>query len=316
MKIKKFPALLMAAVLMTTCFSSCGYEIIIRKKGTGDETTTGASAAPTTSPFVPQFTVPEESTTESDPDFFGFYTEDGDAYITVEDSYEIAPMSAADVLAMYKAAMDNVKLRAPGYMKNEYQDVADVNAFGEIDVQLANRIINLVATEVLTDSGDEAATMRVMAHDDIAVRKTFPLFGMDTGCALDSMNIIRSAVCYQNEQYYKLVIQLDDQLNPEPFVSDFGKIMTPIARSGIADGIAEYLVVLDMNQYQFDINYTGNEIICTVEKETNRMVGLTQKMMMNVDINLNLDLMVFTTKSIKVSGKILNHLEYYDFDWN
>ena len=315
MKLKKLIALTLVFSGILLMFSSCGYEIIIRKKGEGE--TTLPAAVPTTAPSVPVVQGDgTETTSEPFDEFFGYYTEDGNAYITVEGSYEIAPMSAVDILSLYKSAVDNVKLRAPGYVKNEYQDVLEVNSFGEIDSQLADNIIDLVASEVLVSSGDEASMLRVLPHDDIAVMKTFPLYGMNTGCEITSMNIIRSAVCYENDELYRLVINFDDQLNPEPYTSEFGKIMTPIARANIADNIAQYLVVLDMNQYQFDINYTGNELICTIDKDTNHMLGLTQKMIMNVDINLNLDLMLFTTKSIKVSGKILNHLEYYDFNWD
>lgn len=313
MKLKKIISLLLSVIMILLMFSSCGYEIVIRKKHKDGDTT--VPEAITTVPAVPQDpTAQIPSTTEGNDAFVGYYN--GDQYITIEGNYTIAPKSSQEIIDMYKSAMNNVKLRAPGYVKHEYQDVTEVNSFGEIDSQLANRIVDLVATEVLTDSGDEASKIKVLAHDDVAVRKTFPIFGSDTGCDLNNLDIVRSAVCYEDADVYKIVIQFDDQLNPEPYTSDFGRIMTPISRNNLSSGIEEYLVVLDMNQYRFDINYTGNELICIIDKDTNHILNLTQKMIMNVDINLNLDLVLFTTKNIQVKGSIINHLEYYDFDWS
>lgn len=315
MKLKKIISVLLSVIIISLTFSSCGYEIVVRKKDK-NESTTSAETVTVPGGQIQQPTQPE-ITTEPKPDaVIGYYDDNSNAYITIEGDYKIAPKSSQEILEMYKSAMNNVKLRAPGYVKHEYQDVTDVNSFGEIDSQLADRIINLVATEVLTDSGDEAAKIRVLAHDDVAVRKTFPIFDSDIGCDLNNLNIVRSAVCYEDDDVYKIVLQFDDQLNPEPYTSDFGRIMTPIARENITSGIEEYLVVLDMNQYRFDINYTNNEIICIIDKNNNHILNLTQRMMMNVDINLNLDLVLFTTKSIQVKGSILNHLEYYDFDWS
>lgn len=313
---KKLISLFLALLLPVLLFSSCGYEIVIRKKGEKETDTTAVYIPATTQTPAAAPTAPEETSTEPDDAVIGYYSEDGNSYITIEGDYRIAPMSSADVFELYKSAMNNVKLRAPGYVKHEYQDVTEVNSLGEIDSQLADKIIDLVATEVLTDSGDEASKIRVMAHDDIAVRKTFPVYNSEYGCELQSLDIVRSAVCYEDAEVYKVVIQFDDQFNPDPHTSDFGKIMTPIDRTKLSSGIEEYLVVLDMNQYRFDINYTGNEIICIIDKETNHVLNLTQKMILNVDINLNLDLMVFSTKNIQVQGSIINHLEYYDFDWS
>ncbi len=92
--------------------------------------------------------------------------------------------------------------------------------------------------------------------------------------------------------------------------------MTPIATNSIASGIEEYLVVLDMSSYKFDMNYTGNEIECRFDKDNGRMTYLSQKMVVNVDIDLNLDLILFKTKGISATGTVINKIEYTDFCWS
>ena len=84
----------------------------------------------------------------------------------------------------------------------------------------------------------------------------------------------------------------------------------------MAEGIAEYLVVLDDNKYKFDFNYTGNEIICVFDAESGRMEYLSQKMLIGVDIDLDLDLYLIRTDFIRAQGTVVNHIEYTDFDWS
>ncbi len=314
MKITRITAIFCVFVLLVTSLCSCGYEISIRKKGEGDENTTTIVISENTTalytgqepiyiPDVSGNTVTEETTASSG------------ASIQVDTSYRPMAMSASDVILFYKSAMNDVKVRAPGYVRNEYQEISEVEA-GNGDVQLMNRILNLVGTELLKDSGDEESTIQIMAHDDIAVRETFPLYNKDVGCELTDMSIIKSAVCYSDGQSYKIVITFDDQLNPDHENSSFADIMTPIDRESLSDPIEEYLVVLDYNSYKFDINYSNCEITCIIDKATNRMTSLKQKMIMELEIVLNLDLILFQTNNVKAQGTIINFLEYSNFDWS
>lgn len=313
MKTKKLVALLCAFIIITLSLSSCGYEISIRKKGQGDELTTTIVIDPSvTQPqgggnavLLPEVTTlpPAEATTGQG------------AGIQVDTSFRPMAMSSQDVITFYKSAMNDVKVRAPGYTRTEYQEMSDVSA-GDGNVQLINRILNLVGTELLKDSGDEQKTIQIMAHDDIAVRETFPLYNKDVGCELNDLSIVKSATCYTDGLSYKIIITFDDQLNPDHQYSPFAQIMTPINREALSDPIEEYLVVLDYNNYKFDINYTNCEITCIIDKATNRMTSLKQKMIMDVDIVLNLDLILFQTRNVKAQGRIVNFLEYYNFDWS
>ncbi len=310
MKAKKLISVLCALIIIVVSLSSCGYEISINKKGEGDELTTtivlspdGSLPSDSGSAQLPDSTTPLYDGTETNPD------------LQVDTSFVPVAMSSADVITLYKSAMNDVKVRAPGYTRTEYQEMEDVEAFGG-DVQLMNRILNLVGTELLKESGDEQKTIQIMAHDDIAVRETFPLYGKDVGCELTDMSIIKSATCYADSTSYKIVITFDDQLNPEPDNGPFAQIMTPIDRESLTKPIEEYLVVLDYNSFKFDITYSNCEIICTIDKATNRMTSLKQKMNMDIDLVMNLDLVIFQTKNVKARGRIVNFLEYYNFNWS
>lgn len=313
MKISKLTAVFCAVSMLTVSLCSCGYEISIRKKGEGEERTTTIILEDTEnqtnsggSVYIPDVsTVPHEEETTGN---------QGGANIQVDTTYQPMAMSAQDVIEFYRRATNDVKVRAPGYTRNEYQEISDVEA-GNGDVQLMNRILNLVGTELLRDSGDEEATIQIMAHDDIAVRETFPLYNRDVGCELTDMSIIKSAVCYSDGKSYKIIITFDDQLNPDHENSAFADIMTPIDRDALSNPIEEYLVVLDYNNYKFDINYTNCEITCVIDKETSRMTSLKHKMIMDIEIVMNLDLFLFQTKNVKAQGRIVNFLEYYNFDW-
>ncbi len=312
MRALKITSVICALILVFTSFCSCGYEISIRKKGEGDESTTTIILDSTTALYTGDepINIPDVTTTEPEET-----TGQSGANIQVDTSYRAMAMSASDVILFYKSAMNDVKVRAPGYVRNEYQEISDVEA-GNGDVQLINRILNLVGTELLKDSGDEESTIQIIAHDDIAVRETFPLYNKDVGCELTDMSIIKSATCYTDGASYKIIITFDDQLNPDHETSSFAQIMTPIDRDALSDPIEEYLVVLDYNNYKFDINYTNCEITCIIDKETNRMTSLKHKMIMDIEIVMNLDLFLFQTKNVKAEGKIVNFLEYYNFDWS
>lgn len=314
MKTTKIIALFCALSLFVLSLCSCGYEISIRKKGEGEEkTTTIIVEEKTTALYTGQepIYIPDVSTVYNEENT----TNQSGANIQVNTSYQPMAMSSSDVLLFYKSAMNDVKVRAPGYVRNEYHEISDVEA-GNGDVQLMNRILNLVSAEILKNSGDEEATIQIMAHDDIAVRETFPLYNKDVGCELTDMSIIKSAICYTDGASYKIVITFDDQLNPHYRDSAFASIMNPIDRDALSGPIEEYLVVLDLNSYKFDLNYTNCEITCIIDKATNRMTSLKHKMIMDVEIVMNLDLFFFQTNNVKAEGRIINFLEYSNFDWS
>ena len=308
---RKITAVCLVLFLMTALLCSCGYRIALIKKEDETENETTALSETTDAPL----TVPPVSETTTAAPVTEPPQSSPTPGIEVQNNFKPMAMDTASVIEYYTDIVNNVKIRCPGFVKKEYQDITDVTA-GNGDVSLANRIVNLVATELLKSSGSTDATVKVSAHDDIAVLNRFPVFGKAYGCNLSDLSIVRSAVCYTDGSVAKIVITFNDQLNPEPGLSQFSEIMTPIKRQNIASGISEYLVVLDLAQYKFDFNYTGCELTCYADIETGQLISLDQKMIIDIDINMNLDLILFKTNVVKAKGRLINHLGYADFDWS
>lgn len=305
--LKKTVAVLLAAIMSASVFGSCSKDGRVTSTTAESVSDTEAETfvMPSERSTVPETTAPQSSEPS---------TVSSDGRLTVDSEYRTVAMTREDVIKVYTAAMNNVKLRCPGFTKKEVQTVDNVKA-GDGALQLANRILNLVSNELITSSGSDSDTVTVKAGDDRAVRRSFPLFGKDVGCELTDTSIVTSAVCYVSDTDYKVVLTVADHADPDPETSEFSKILTPIPTKSISDGIEEYLVVLDMSSYKFEMNYTNNEIECHFDKTNGRMISLAQKMIVNVDIDMNLDLIFFKTKNISASGTVINKVEYSDFVW-
>ncbi len=313
---KKIISLLCVISILVLTFSGCGYRISIEKVDKDKDETTVQSDIPVPSEYdtlAGETTTAEpEKVTEAPASESEALSEAG---IIVEKDFRAVAMDKAAVLEFYTNAVNNVKLRCPGFTKHEYQEIGDVVA-GNGNVELANRILNLVGTELVNNSGAGDKNITVKAHDDLSVKAHFPVFGEEYGCKVSDLSIIKSAACYTDGEQYKIVITFHDQLNPEPKKCDFGNIMTPIERQKVADGITEYVVVIDSDAFKFDFNYTDCEIICYVDKATGRIKSLEQKMHIDIDIDLDIDVYFFKTNIVKAKGSLVNHLSYLDFDWS
>lgn len=318
---KKTICLICVFALLLGVFSGCGYRISIEKKDKnknngGDGNVSDVSDIPLPTGYDIIEVTTEEPTTEAPATDEATTADPLEAMgIFVEGDYRAVAMDSAAVLDFYTSAVNNVKLRCPGFTKREYQELGDVVA-GNGTLNLANRILNLVGTELVKSSGSDDSELTVKAHNDVAVRNNFPVFGEEYGARVTDMSIIKNAFCYTDGKQYKIVITFNDQLNPEPKKCDFGNIMTPIERQNVANGIEEYVVVIDSDAFKFDFNYTGCEIICYVDVATGRITSLTQKMIIDIDIDLDIDVIFFKTNIVKAKGSLVNHLEYTDFDWS
>ena len=296
MKIKKIIPAACVFLVIAVLFSSCGYRLRLEKK---EDDTTSATQFTTANTGGETAFQPEDTTEETTA-----FVYDGSYYDTA--------LSADRVLALYSSAMNDVKNCCPGFHVEQSQQTGNVSA-GSGRTQLANSILALVGQKVL-DGSDISGSSDVKKGSADAVKNSFPLFGRNTGCALTSDNIISSAVCETDGKEYKITICLNDTLNPSED-GDFAKIMPRVDVDEIKNGISEYLVVLDYSQFRFDMNYTNCKIVCTLDKATSRMTSLTVSRDIEVEININLDLIVFKTQAVKCSGTIYDKLEYNSFVW-
>ena len=274
-----------------------------------DKTT--AAEAPETEATVPT-TEPEPETEENTA--ISPLIEHGIIYES--EKYRPAPMDTAAVMRLYADSVNTVKRACPGFTKKDDQNFSDLKAGSDNGNSLVNRILGVVAGEVLRHAGGDSSVLTVSAHDEQKVLREFPIYGEEYACDLPDLSIVTSAVCYTDGERDKLVITLADTSNAEPGATPYGRIMTPAPRENIAEKITRYFRLLDEERFRFDFRYTGSEIICLINKETGRLEYLSQKMIVLIDINLDMDLGLLKTDFVKASGTVVNHVEYTDFDWS
>ena len=302
MKYSKLMACILILALLWAGFAGCKYKLALVPVESESETETETGTETLPEP-VTQAPVTEEPTTEDPLAAIGVHE---------DDSFRQAAMDKAAVLALYTDTVNDVKRRCPGFTKSVTLDTEDVSA-GEGNQTLAERIMNLVVSEMLnTEGGSFSET--VPPHSDIRVLEVFPVCGKDYGCDLTNLEMIDSAVCYTDGSVYKIIIQVHAEINPSPESGDFCKIITPIKRQNVAGGISALLQKLDLGSYLFDFNYRDNEITCVLDRETGRILSFSQRNVISVDIDLANALFFLT--GIEAHGTVLHKLEFTDFVWD
>ncbi len=305
MKTKRLlAAALAAAAVLQVC--GCG-----RTPAEQSADTAPSSAVPTEEASSAGQDINELSTVSAHTDAAELLAEAG---VIEDNSFVQMPMDAAAVLKKYTEAVNEVKLRCPGFVRTEIQSVEDVTA-GKGKLQFANQLVNLVAVELLRNGGDGSAVTSVPAHNDVQVREKFPVYGQNYGCGLTDLSLIEYAACYTDGATDRIVIKPGPALNPEPRTSDFGSIMTPIERKNVTGGIARLFYMLAQDRYTLDFNYTDNEIVCELDRQTGRVLTLTMRMVVRVDFDMDLDLLLLRTDFAEAHGCVVHKVTFTDFDW-
>ena len=300
MKYSKLMACILVLALLWAGFAGCKYKLALVPV---DETESESGTEPATLPPATAEPTTEEPTTEDPVAAAG---------IIEDNSFREAPMDKASVLALYTETVNDVKKRCPGFTKTVTLTTENVDP-GEGNRPLAERIMNLVVSEMLNvEGGDVQETLP--PHSDVRVLEVFPVCGKDYGCDLTNLNVIDSAVCYTDGEIYRLVITVHATINPDPDGGEFYKIMTPIERRSVAGGISPLLQKLDLGRYLFDFNYKDNEIVCELDRETGRILSLSQRNVIGVDIDLGGA--SFLLSGIEAHGTVLHKLEFTDFVWD
>ncbi len=309
MRIKSLLAIIFAIALLTAAFSACSSWMPAEETGPEPSDEVPSETAPVTEATTEEPTEPptsEEPTTKDPLAGTG---------ITELDSYAPMPLSKESVMDLYKQVLDDVKLRCPGFTRKQEITTQDVKA-GEGKLQLANNILNLVATEMIKASGDAGSNLTVPPHSDLEVKAKFPAYGETVGCTLENYSIIKSASAYTDGKVQVLKITVEDAHNAEPGKDDFSKIMTPISRENFAEGAESYVPVFDKDDFKYDFDYTQNEITCEIDAHTGRILTLTQKNVINVDVDMNINLFFIKTSVVKATGTIINRWTFSDFVWD
>ena len=300
MRYTRLMACILVLALLWAGFAGCKYKLALVPVEQGES---GTEAETETAPPTTAEPTTEEPTTEDPVAAAGIFE---------DSSFREAAMDKAGVLALYTEAVNNVKKRCPGFTRtvtlNTERSTEDA-----AEQPLAERIMNLVVSEMLSADGGAMAET-VPPHSDVRVLETFPVCGRDYGCNLTNLSMIDSADCYTDGKTYRLVIKVHATINPDPDSGEFYKIMTPIRRESVAGGISPLLQRLDLGKYLFDFNYRDNEITCVIDRETDRIVSLSQRNVIGVDIDLGGA--TFLLSGIEAHGTVLHKLEFTDFVWD
>ena len=305
MRIKAVLLFLFAASLLAAVFSACSSWM------PANEETAPVTEDAFLLPSVPATEAPTEAPTEEPT------TKDplAGTGITELDAFVPLPFNKEGVMELYKDALTDVKIRCPGFTKRQEMVAQDVTA-EKGSLQFAERIFQVAAAQTLKASGSEEKSLVVAPHDDLKVRAEFPAFGETVGCTLTDFSVVKTAAAYTDGKTQKLVITVEDTLNAEPGTGDFSKIMPAVSRQSVAEGVGGSFVVLGSDNFRCDFNYTGNEIVLESDLATGRILSLTQKSVINVNVDLIMDLLLFKTSLLKAHGTLISRWAYTDFVWD
>ena len=218
----------------------------------------------------------------------------------------------ADILARYTLVMDKAKTDAPAYTKFEYQSLPDnatdrvVNSGGGA----VNTILNLAGNFF---KSEDKATPEVTEKG--TNMRWFPIFKNTKGCLLTDVSAIKSATCTQDGSNWKIVITLNDELNPEPTaegtnspVSNVGAMFGPLSRAEIDKTITENgAVKAVVKNPEYNLTYHDCTATIVFNPETNQLVNLEQVMV--VSIALKAKVIV----NVDVVQNLYSHYKAYDF---
>lgn len=150
------------------------------------------------------------------------------------------PTTKTEILALYTSAMNKAKSEKPAYKKMEYQEITEKN-FDQAAVNIALSL----ASKFMTTK--EKAENNPEMHAKGAEATYFPLYEGSAGCSIAPANAdkaIKTATCRQlSDGNYEIVITLNPETDPEPFVSYHGQMFSPISKKVIDTEIENLRVV-------------------------------------------------------------------------
>ncbi len=223
---------------------------------------------------------------------------------------DCAPLTKMQVLMMYKQAVDAVKLRCPGFTRTVENKIHDINAAS--DAVAFAKVLTAIppATNRSTDS-----VVTVEKDDDLSCRIYFPVYDTDYGCRFYDGSAVRDALCYENGQTYELIIQFHEQDSDVGISNEFSQMLSPFSQDELMHILQSYFPVLNENNCDTALRYYNCEIRCRIDKNSGHVLSLQQKMITQVVMNVNLDL-ILTETSFSAQAVMVSHLEFTDFIWN
>lgn len=180
------------------------------------------------------------------------------------------PTTKAEILALYTSVMNKAKSEKPAYTKMEYQEITEKN----FDQAAVNIALSLASRFMTTK---EKAESDPEIHEKGADTTYFPLYEGSAGCLLapeDAEEAIQTAACRElSDGNYEIVITLNPETDPEPFVSYHGQMFSPISKKVIDTEIEKLRVV---KPEYYSIYYHDCTATLVLNPHTQEIVSLRQ----------------------------------------
>jgi hypothetical protein len=198
------------------------------------------------------------------------------------------PQGNEAILKKYTELMDDAKTKQVGFNKVEFQAIPEEKAHlgGILD-----KIMPVARTFFVDEETAKANPENFPKGGDM---KWFPLYETTKGCVLtDTSKIERATSEKLADGNVKLVIELQDEMNPEPIdagattcSSYIGAMFNPIRRKDVDDVLQNnFAVKMLIKELDFDLNYYD----CTAEliynPETNQIVSADLYMHILIIVN-------------------------------
>ena len=208
-------------------------------------------------------------------------------------------LSAETILEEYTAVMNNLKTDAPAFSFVRYQNLPT-------EYQNAGSAANFVLPIIEKYVTSKAASEEIKYEKGNA--NILPLPDSTYGCLLTDISAIKNAYCeVLNDESYKIVLTLNDELNP-PVLS----AGTSVSKSAINsvfdayDALYQITAISDLALNKIDFNYTDCTATIIYNPETMQVESLN--MTMNIDITAN-------TIFMEIKARIVDVCEFTQFEY-
>lgn len=208
-------------------------------------------------------------------------------------------LSAESILAEYTAVMNNLKTDSPAFtfvryqnLPTEYQNVGSAADF----------VLPIIEKYVTSKT----------ASEEIKYEKgnanILPLPDSSYGCLLTDVSAIKNAYCeVLSDESYKLVITLNDEMNPPVLTA--GASVSQSAINSVFDtydALNQITAISDLALNKIDFNYTDCTATLIYNPDTLQVESLN--MTMNIDITAN-------TIFMEIKARIVDVCEFTQFEY-
>lgn len=206
-------------------------------------------------------------------------------------------LTSQSILSEYTVVMNQLKNDAVGFSKVRYQNLpSDYQNLGG----LGKLVLPIIEKYVTSKSVATKQTYSMGNADKL------PIVNSSYGCLLTDASKIKNAYCeVLDEDIYKIVITVEDELNPE--IIPAGSTTTTSAVSGIFDpyDAAEQIkAVSSIVMSDIDFNYTDCTVTLVYNYDTKQVQSINQTL--NIDITANAHI-------ANIKARITDITEYTEF---